>query len=286
MIFPPDAQRDQFDLCWLQTITDGYFTQCAGCLALVYNFLFSRPGDRLWTVLLVNGLSGLFAGLMQSAFEAGRNYCNMPEQGLAYLMAFAEIFWILFETSTVAYSFMKLSTVITSRRLLQVLQIIMLLLGVAFSGVRIYIGHLRYNHNIIWDDDIGHAHSIAFLIWTSSDFIVLSLLVWSVKESTAIATGPSSLFMILLKSSAFRIAIICFTTIAVSILAQYNFTDLRVNLLISFLWNVKGFFPIILLMDIVNTKTLLLDRDLDCYTSPSPSFGDKSTAVNVKTSTA
>ncbi|KAI8849442.1 hypothetical protein BC829DRAFT_391765 [Chytridium lagenaria] len=138
---------------------------------------------------------------------------------LAYLLLFNELNWIVHEATTVYYSFIKTSVIFTSETLRRTFTIIMAVLMVAFAALRFNIGRLRFSNNALGNAAIANAHSYAFLVWGVADLIILFLLVWNVYDH-----NPS--------------------------LSLSNFN--------SFLWLVKGSYPMILLLDILMTKTMLI----------------------------
>ncbi|KAJ3135951.1 hypothetical protein HK101_004073, partial [Irineochytrium annulatum] len=212
---------------------------------------------------MLHAVSGFAGTLMETAFSAAR--CSGNYDGnFAYIILFNEINWIVHESSTVLYSYMKTCVIITSEGMRNMVSIGMGSLFLIFAGLRANIGRLRFTQDTLGSESISAAHSYAFIVWGTADFIILCLLVYFVRDhvknsSTGSGKGPS-LMMTLFKSSVPRIGIIFFNTFAIVIVGQYyNSTNLRLGTFNSYLWLCKGAYPAILLLDVLMTKSLLIE---------------------------
>ncbi|KAI8849441.1 hypothetical protein BC829DRAFT_391759 [Chytridium lagenaria] len=244
------------------------WSSLVGCFLIFYCFTFSQR-------YFAHGLSGFIGTLVETAYIAARRECVPPSPTtasavlnssplLAYLLLFNEINWIVHEATTVYYSFIKTSVIFTSDILRRTFTIIMAILLVIFAALRVNIGRLRFSNNALGNPAIASAHSYAFLVWGIADLIILFLLVWNVYDHvtkrTSSNTESKGMIMTLMNSSIPRISIIFFNILAsdcrgrstpfpvLKTLANFN----------SFLWLVKGSFPMILLLDILMTKNMLI----------------------------
>ncbi|KAJ3214906.1 hypothetical protein HDU67_001055, partial [Dinochytrium kinnereticum] len=271
-----------FDQCWMAAIGGGLqWSSLIGCFLIFYCFAFSKT-EMLWRVLFAHALSGFLGTLMETAFIAAKRDCvplaapaPTPPTSLAYILLLNEINWIVHESTTVWYSYIKTSVIFTSESLRKVFTILMIVLFIAFSTLRVNIGRLRFSENTLNNADIAAAHSYAFLVWGFADLIILFLLVWNVWDHVKRRANAESkgMIMTLMNSSIPRIAIIFFNTFAIVAIGQLKPpTPTIINNFNSFLWLVKGSYPMILLLDILMTKSLLISsRDKSSTHKRNPS---------------
>ncbi|KAJ3417606.1 hypothetical protein HDV05_000063 [Chytridiales sp. JEL 0842] len=249
-----------FDICYMHAVSGGLqFTTLLGCSLIFYVFSFSKR-EVLWQILLVHAISGFAGTLIESAYSA-LGLCALSTSGLAWLLAVNEINWVLHEATTVYYSLIKTTVIFTSRPTLKkVLNYFMLTLFLLFAGLRANIGRLRYSFNTLQNEDIRHAHSYAFIVWGVADLIIVTLLVINVRDivSKSYGSGGGRLVQTLLNSSIPRISIIFFNTLCIVVVGQIQNPNPTLKNFNSFLWLLKGGFPIILLLDILMTKSMLI----------------------------
>ncbi|KAJ3105205.1 hypothetical protein HDU97_008359 [Phlyctochytrium planicorne] len=209
---------------------------------------------------MVHAASGFFGTLMETAFIGAKD-CNINNGSLAYILLFNECNWILHEATTVWYSYIKTSVIFTSDTLKKVFMFINGFLLLVFAVLRINIGRLRFSANSLDNDDIQTAHSYAFLVWGAADLIILGLLCYNVWDHVKRRSNKESkgMIMTLMNSSVPRIAIIFFNTLFIVIIGQLKKPlPKTLDNFHSFLWLVKGTYPMILLLDILMTKSMLI----------------------------
>ncbi|KAJ3105206.1 hypothetical protein HDU97_008360 [Phlyctochytrium planicorne] len=227
---------------------------------IFYCYSTTLKTETLWRVLMLHAVSGFVGTLMETAFIAARA-CNIMDTSLAYIILFNEFNWIAHEATTVWYSYIKTSVIITSEVLRKVLSGLNIVLLLVFSALRFNIGRLRFSANSLDNDDIQAAHSYAFLVWGVADLIILGLLCYNVWDHVKRRASNESKGMILtlMNSSVPRIAIIFFNTLLIVIIGQLKKPlPKTLDSFHSFLWLVKGTYPMILLIDILITKSMLV----------------------------
>ncbi|KAJ1557729.1 hypothetical protein HK096_005670, partial [Nowakowskiella sp. JEL0078] len=246
---------------------------------MLYSYIISNK-RRLWTILLVNSISGIAGILIQSAFLAFNNdlttvsidiaTCNnvltdSSQKVLGAFLGVNEIFWYLNETTTVLYAFVKLETITTTTLPLKVTQLLRVVIGIwliAYMPLRGYIGYLRASHHAKWDNDIAVAHSFAFISWGLVEFVIFGMLMQAITytylyDSTKHVT---SIIVRVLSSSVLRLFIISVNQIFIAIISRFQiekFTSLSVFDLA--IWLIRGIYPMILLMDVLSTQNLLFN---------------------------
>ncbi|KAI8618434.1 hypothetical protein BC830DRAFT_1108980, partial [Chytriomyces sp. MP71] len=167
------------------------WSQLIGCFFIFYCYLFAEK-KPIWNVLLVVGITGFVGGLVETLFQALRCAGN-TDPNVAYLIAFNEINWIIYEASTVLFSYIKASTVIINERVRTAANVFMAVAFVIFAGLRINIGRLRFAHNRLKDAEIGQAHSYAFIIWGITDLLIFFIMMYATAKQTSEKTGVSLL---------------------------------------------------------------------------------------------
>ncbi|KAJ3193604.1 hypothetical protein HK101_004538 [Irineochytrium annulatum] len=264
-----------FDECWMVPISGGLqWSTLVGCSLILYCYAFSK-GELLWRVLSFHAISGLFGMLMETSFSAAR-LCGNDNPAIAAIILVNEVNWIVHESTTVLYSFIKTAVILTSDAVKRGFQILMLVLFIVFAALRVNIGRLRYSHNTLMDNDIEQAHSYAFVVWGIADLIIMVLLVWNVHEHIARSVNQrsSAVLTTLMSSSVPRIAVIFLNTLAIVIIGQLFSTNPTVRNVNAFIWLVKGAYPAILLLDILLTRSLLQDtRERSSGKQVSPAAG-------------
>lgn len=253
---------DQFAACWLQNVWALPWVQLVGCFYIFYQFALSDK-RYAWKVLLAHALSGFCGSIIETCYAANTT-CNTGIN-VAWLLGINEINWIIHEASTVLYSFLKFIPAIRTNQGKNILKGLMAVLFVIFAALRINIGVLRSSKNKLGDAEIDLAHAWAFIVWGFSDIVVLVLMIyhWSV-ETTNPDSISSRTISSLVQSSLPRISIIIGNTILIviaGIIGSYGSPAIisstgfqNFNLM---LWMIKGTYPIILLMDLISTKTML-----------------------------
>ncbi|KAI8892671.1 hypothetical protein BC833DRAFT_610986 [Globomyces pollinis-pini] len=232
-------------LAWVQTI---------GCLFIIYGYFVSNK-KFLWKVLLAHGISGLL-GLIIENFFIAKQQSNKAENW-AFLLLINEVNWIIHEASTVLYSSVKLSAIVTNNMHKKILNGILISSLVIFALLRLNIGYLRFRDNVTMNPSIATAHSYAFLIWGFADLIIFALLVQNTINLGSQAID--GLLGTLLKSSIPRITILVLNTFLIVILGQLPAPlSVGMNNLNSLAWSIKGTYPIILMFDMHTTKDMLL----------------------------
>ncbi|KAI8619595.1 hypothetical protein BC830DRAFT_1103639 [Chytriomyces sp. MP71] len=263
-----------FELCWMTSINSGLnWSQLTGCFFLLYCFVFADK-KLLWNVLLAHALTGFAGILVETLFSALR--CNgNSDPKLAYLLALNEINWIIYEASTVLYSYIKTRTAIRSRMTLKFFNGFMTAAFFIFIALRANIGYLRFSSNTLMNASISRAHSYAFIVWGTSDLTIFGLMIYwtwnqmqkeNVFENVSLLTFNSiftrvqePLGKILVKSSLPRITILCVNTFSIVILAQIREPLSAIQSSFNmFVWMVKGTYPAILMLDILLTKEMLI----------------------------
>ncbi|KAJ2994027.1 hypothetical protein HDV02_001914 [Globomyces sp. JEL0801] len=232
-------------LAWVQTV---------GCLFIIYGYFVSNK-KFLWKVLLAHGISGFLGLVIENLFIA-KQQSNKAENW-AFLLLINEVNWIIHEATTVWYSSVKLSAIITNSMHKKVLNGILFACLAIFALLRLNIGYLRFRDNTTMNPSIATAHSYAFLIWGFADLVIFVLLI-----QNTISLGSQSvdgLLGTLFKSSIPRITILVLNTFLIVVLGQLS-TPLSVgmNNLNSLAWAIKGTYPIILMFDMHTTKDMLL----------------------------
>ncbi|KAI9322956.1 hypothetical protein DFJ73DRAFT_785589 [Zopfochytrium polystomum] len=199
LIINSTLPQTSFDVCWLEPINAGLqWSTLVGCALILYCFSFSVRGQTLWVVLLVHALYN----------------------PLAWALAVNEVNWVLHESSTVYYSYVKTMVVIRSGTLKKILKILLILIFAGFVGCRANIGRLRYMYNQLMNDDIELAHNYAFLVWSAADLMLMVLLALNVVDyaKKKIEATKDGIHMVqtLLSSSIPRFAVIFANTIITS----------------------------------------------------------------------
>ncbi|KAI8607454.1 hypothetical protein BC830DRAFT_1158763 [Chytriomyces sp. MP71] len=211
-------------------------------------------------IQLALSLTGFFGILVETLFSALRCSDNMDPK-FAYLLALNEINWIVYESSTVLYSYIKTRTAIRNCSFLNVCNMVMIFAFIAFTGARIYIGWLRFTTDTLMDLNISRAHSYAFLVWGASDLVVFGLMMFSTWNQLQTSDGSqtNTSAKVLVKSSIPRISVLCCNTFSIVVVAQLPVPLSPImagfNRLI---WMVKGTYPSILLLDMLLTKEMLM----------------------------
>jgi hypothetical protein len=155
--------------------------------------------------LLAHAITGFLGTLTENTFIA--KSITAPTENWSVLLGLNEINWIICESSTVAYSIMKLIPILPTEQHKKILAGVMGLLFVGFSSFRIQIGVLRAGGNTLGNAGISKAHSDAFLWWGVADLIVLALLVWNTKKQVEMYSG-NSIVLTLFQSSIPRIFVL------------------------------------------------------------------------------
>ncbi|KAI9320348.1 hypothetical protein DFJ73DRAFT_803268 [Zopfochytrium polystomum] len=281
----PLAQT-RFDVCWLEPLSGGQqWSKLMGCALIIYSWSFSQR-KSLWTVLLAHAIGGFFGTLIENIWVAGAN-CRyfVPQQDAPYyawLLLFNEINWIPHESTVILYSYIKTRIVLRNKTIENVVNYFLIAMFIFYVGCRINIGRLRYQHNILMDEDIALAHNYVYIIWILADAVLMVLLFWNVidhlQKSNALATQTTSVVKTLLNSSLPRFSVILFNTAVIAVL---NFvmrnpnldagTTLTLKNFSKFTSMVKGAYPTLLLLDILMTRFLL-------YAKQSEHTSDASTS--------
>ncbi|KAJ3345818.1 hypothetical protein HDU91_007226 [Kappamyces sp. JEL0680] len=223
-------------LVWSQVVGTATETN-PGCVLIAYSyclqpqFLRSRP---LWKVLLTHAITGFLGSFCENIFLAKQ--ISDPNENWAVLLGLNELNWIIFESSTVAYSILKLDIIILDPRHVLWLHRVMFVLFLGFAAFRIDIGVLRYRFNTTMNEDIAQAHAHAFVWWGVADLIVLVLLMHYTLDYVKMA-------------------------ILIVIVGQLTASSQAVTNLNTWVWTVKGVYPIVLLFDMQTTKTVLASND-------------------------
>ncbi|KAJ3332777.1 hypothetical protein HDU76_013104 [Blyttiomyces sp. JEL0837] len=141
----------------------------------------------------------------------------------------------------------------------RICDVVMICLFFAFFAFRINIARLNLSNAP--QSQVRFATAFAFAIWGVADLIVLGLLVWNVIDHVQKSKDElrSNVMRTLLKSSVPRMAIIFLNTLSfviVSFITPQSETVQNIN---QFNFMVKGAYPLILLLDILMTKSMLID---------------------------
>ncbi|KAJ3170814.1 hypothetical protein HDU87_008698 [Geranomyces variabilis] len=250
-----------FNACWVIAINTGMnWVQLVGCVLIFYGYIISaRVG--LWNVVLAHGVTGFLGTTLETAFTA--NMLSGSERNVALLLGFNEINWIAHETLTVYYSLRKTEIALTNNRFRNYLRALMGILALGFAGLRINIGRLRVRDNTTSNSEILEAHSYAFIAWGLADLIIFALLLLKtrrdVKEvaDAGMSSQTGGLLLTLMKSSLLRLTVICVNTLAIIVVGQYTEPGPALQSFGTFLWMVKGTYPMILLFDIMSTQAAI-----------------------------
>ncbi|KAI9337711.1 hypothetical protein DFJ73DRAFT_950670 [Zopfochytrium polystomum] len=282
--------QTRFDVCWLESVNGGQaWSKLVGCALAIYCWSLSSK-KSLWNVLLVHAVTGMLGTLIEDGWVAAAN-CGFQRPGVvsaaSWMLLANEVNWILHESMTVYYSYIKTKVVIRSPHIDSLLHKALCLLFLFFAGARLNIGRLRYSANLLSDPDIELAHNFAFLIWGLADLVLMVLLVLNVLDyaagrsrsrsrqsrqhrPTTAATTTTTLqqgeFVLktLLNSSIPRFAVIFANTLLiclVNFVAHYAdhaaIGYLTLQNVSKFAWMVKGSYTTLLLLDILMTRFLL-----------------------------
>ncbi|KAI8586376.1 hypothetical protein BDZ88DRAFT_429360 [Geranomyces variabilis] len=250
-----------FSACWIIAINTGLnWVQLVGCVLIAYGYIISaRVG--LWNVVFAQGVTGFFGTMLETAFIA--NTLSGSYKNVALLLGFNEINWIFHESLTVYYSLKKTEIALTNIRFRNYLRALMGVLALGFAGFRINIGRLRVRDNTTGNAEISEAHSWAFILWGLADMIIFGLLILKTRSDVkdAAEAGMSSLagglLIKLMKSSLLRLTVICVNTLAIIVMGQIKEPGPAAQSFGTFLWMVKGTYPMIMLFDIMSTQAAI-----------------------------
>ena len=236
-------------LAWVQTV---------GCILVIYGYLLSTR-KTLWNILLAHAITGLVGIFIENTFIAQQSCCAPINN--AILLGLNEINWIIHEGSTVMYSLIKLEAVIYHDTLRKAIRVSMIALGLAFAALRINIGRLRVLEARVMTPSIERAHSYAFIIWGIADVVLFVLLAYNTVShltSNKYLDQSKSISGTLLKSSIPRFFVLIANTFAIVVIGQISKPSAAVVDLNTFVWLVKGTYPLLLLFDIQTTKSMLI----------------------------
>ncbi|KAI8905096.1 hypothetical protein EDD86DRAFT_249308 [Gorgonomyces haynaldii] len=211
-----------FQTAWLNTFAGSgmAWSQSTGCFLIIYGYVVSGR-ETFWSVLLAHAVSGFFGTMIENVFIAKRMCCL--DENWALLLGLNEINWIIHESSSVAYSMLKLQIVVQDDYRKKMLHYSMALLFLPFVGFRVLIGYFRTRDNTTGNEDIQWAHSMAFIFWGIADLILFCLLVMvayqKIRDHEAGERGRF-IFMSLLKSSVPRISVLVINTFVIVALGQ------------------------------------------------------------------
>ncbi|KAI8618707.1 hypothetical protein BC830DRAFT_901375 [Chytriomyces sp. MP71] len=193
-LLPINDTSALFEICWMQSINAGLqWSQLVGCFFIFYCFFFAEK-KTLWYVLIAHSITGFIGVLVETLFSALRCAGNTNPQ-VAYLLAFNEINWIIFEASTVIYSFLKTNTIISNQLVRTTTNVFMFCALCVFAGFRMHIGVLRFNENSLMTPSIAEAHSRAFVVWGLTDVIVFVLMLYATITQLREATETVSVLV-------------------------------------------------------------------------------------------
>jgi hypothetical protein len=138
-----------------------------------------------------------------------------------YLLGLNEVNWIIHESTTVLYSYLKVEVIIRNEAIKRAVKAVMFGIFLAFAACRINIGVLRVIYSVTGNAAIGQAHSYAFICWGLADLIVLGLLIsnaLSLQKTSNVASKKT--ITALLTSSIPRIAIIIINTLVIVVIGN------------------------------------------------------------------
>jgi uncharacterized membrane protein len=253
-----------------------------GCSYLCYQYLLSDRASTMVYVLFAHGLSGLIGIFVETAFGAHKQ-CQISSN-VAILLGLNEICWIINESSSVLYSYLKCRSVIPLKYT-KFIEAYFISLFIGFFGCRINIGVLRVKHNVINSLTISEAHSFAFIFWGLADVTVMGLLLYAFNKNRKKDTVTSyDALLIMLRSSLPRLFCMTLNTLCIVVVGFIGgfFPELMVASLVDFnivLWIIKGSYSIILLLDWLNTKEMIVEMSV----KKSPAKMTGVSAGNVQT---
>ncbi|KAJ3122465.1 hypothetical protein HK098_002803 [Nowakowskiella sp. JEL0407] len=275
-------QPVSFSECWLSALSGdrGAWTLLSASLLIVYGrlYLFIRSKILNFPVFhKKNAISGTCGIIIQTAFAAvnvapdhiipstaGCNNLLTPsgQSAIGVMLGVNELFWFLNETSIVLYSFFKVETVtsVTMGKVPKlVLRCIMAVFVVGYLPLRIYIGYLRTSHHTTWDVDIGYAHGFAFTSWAFVELVIMGMLFQAAFYAKKETQSASQIIGTIFSSSILRLMIISLNQIAIAIVTRIP-TNPSLGVFENCLWLIRGVYPMILMFDILSTRSLLFER--------------------------
>jgi hypothetical protein len=233
-----------FNTAWVLTYTDSAlaFVQTIGCIFIIFAFL-SSSRRLYWQIVLVHAISGILGTAIENIYLAKQMCCS--DENWSVLLGINEIFWIVHEATTVAYSVAKLEIAVSSKRIKLLLRMGLGLLLIPFGFYRIQIGIHRVRLNLLDHDLIARAHSNAFVFWGIADLVVFGLLMLNTYQKVSPQVPPSSPYQALLGTSIPKLLVISINTILIVIFGQLTTPIAQdwVNLN-RLVWAIKGTYPV------------------------------------------
>ncbi|KAI9325870.1 hypothetical protein DFJ73DRAFT_965508 [Zopfochytrium polystomum] len=290
--------QTRFDVCWLEPLNGGQqWSKLMGCSLIIYSWSFSQR-KSLWNVILVHAIGGLLGTLLENVWVAAAN-CHLMTQkpnstnfepsSFAYILFVNEVNWIAHESTVIIYSYIKTRIVLKNPTVEKVVNYFLGAMFLAYVGLRVNIGWLRYKNNQLMDEDIALAHNYVYIAWLVADAVLMALLFLNVLDhlrqsrpsaaararhghighnSSSTSHQSNVVVKSLLNSSLPRFAVIFFNTAIISILnfllRNPNLDDsleLTLKNFSKFTSMVKGTYPTLLLLDILMTRFLLYAKD-------------------------
>ncbi|KAJ3122466.1 hypothetical protein HK098_002804 [Nowakowskiella sp. JEL0407] len=267
-----------FSQCWLAALGNdrGAWTLLSASVLMAYSYTLSNR-KFLWNILLVNAISGIIGIIVQTSFTAvnvvdakasvSNRGCNdiYPKDGsaqaaLGYMLGTNEAFWYLNEVSIKVETVTKVTL---ARPIGLALRALMGAFVIAYLPLRIFIGYLRTKNHTDWDDEIGRAHAFAFIAWGLAELIIAGMLM----QAAIYAKDQASVLQIIrtiFSSSIFRLLVISINQICIVIVSlipkpagkKYDAESVFEDVL----WLIRGIYPMIMIVDILSTQTLLAQQ--------------------------
>ncbi|KAI9319558.1 hypothetical protein DFJ73DRAFT_769572 [Zopfochytrium polystomum] len=267
--------QTRFDVCWLEPLSGGQqWSKLMGCALIMYCYSFSQR-KSLWNVVLVHAVSGFLGTIIENVWVAAAN-CKIMVPGdtassYAYVLLVNELNWIPHESTIIVYSYLKTRVILKGVMLERMVNYFLGGVFLLYVACRANIGRLRFQHNLLSDDDIALAHNYVYILWIIADVVLFVLLIWNVVDHLSKSLAASSkVIKTLLNSSLPRFAVILFNTMVLSVLnfvlrtpGLDSMTLLTLKNLSKFTSLVKGTYPTLMLLDVLMTKFMLYGRDAE-----------------------
>ncbi|KAL2833682.1 hypothetical protein BDW59DRAFT_168779 [Aspergillus cavernicola] len=267
-----------FELSWSILSSIGLFVTLVGIWAL----FISRPSPLTYIPIIVSVSCSIANGACYFAF-----YTEHAIPNRAVASGFADFFWLIQEAGLSFYSYQILIHTLRDKSRTVFLYVFWLLI-VAISAIRVTILVFRvleitsgepptpnstgpYQHQI-GDLHVGYFTTIA-LIETWSSFFLIRLLHNAYRVSPKLSS-TKLVFRFLLRTTEIRLASLCFIGITRAVTYSWQVTAQSATTVAGqidrFAYTMECLFPLVMLIDILASKKLNRDTQLESFSTFDP----------------
>lgn len=165
-----------FPACWAKQIdSSGNWMLVFGGFMIFYCFLLTSKRELIWRILLIHGVCGMIAALLDTAFSALRECGNIPKNTAliwGLIIAQHSLGWVWHETAVVAYSFLKTETIVSNTISKRCMRGLMMFLFAGFLVCHALIVKSRINN-----ENFSQIQAYAYIISGTAELVILALLV-------------------------------------------------------------------------------------------------------------